>query len=214
MKAFRKILLALSLIVVLGLTGCNNGSELAAKRYIRQGEKNAVAYIKDKYGIDAEVLNARCQIGELTTYETVNPTGQVYVTMIEKGNNKKDETFMVYITGKKKSIDGYDTFQYKEIEQGFKDEISKILGTDNIEIKLEYSDVHCGYEKLEGYVKTKYDGTNLKEVFGEEPDFGGVSNKAIVKVLDDTTKCYEKPDFSEAFGDNITVIIKKHDKEQ
>lgn len=131
MKKIKNIIIVIALIFL--LTGCYSKEEKKLiKKYEDQAKINAVDYIKEKYGFDAEIISVKAARynSSISPIPDWAPTGDVYVKL--KANKK---SFYVYITGEDYSISGIDSYQQEEIE----DDIIKLL-KDNINFKLyDYS---------------------------------------------------------------------------
>ena len=145
------------ILTIILLSGCySNENKKLAKQYKKQGEINAINYIKEKYGIDAKVKKVKEEVECNNSWNCMqaNPTGNVTVKMI---SNKKE--FNVYVTGTEESNDASDDYQIDNIKediiQHLKDNISlelydydisfntkyiKELYSDNINVMAKYID--------------------------------------------------------------------------
>lgn len=106
-----------------------------AEQYRKQGEINAVNYVKEKYGFDAKVIsveegkNSSALWGGLDT----TPNGRVYVRF--KANEKE---FLVYTVGDEETIDASDDYQMDIIEKEFIEFFKNNISLDLYDYKLEF----------------------------------------------------------------------------
>lgn len=136
---FKKKLYDLLLIIVMLsflLTGCYSSEDRKlAEQYRKQGEINAVNYIKEKYGFDAKVIsveegkNGSALWGGLDT----TPNGRVYVRF--KANEKE---FLVYTVGYAETLEASDDYQMDIIENDFIEFFKNNISLDLYDYKLEF----------------------------------------------------------------------------
>lgn len=136
---FKKKLYDLLLIIVMLsflLTGCYSSEDRKlAEQYRKQGEINAVNYIKEKYGFDAKVIsveegkNGSALWGGLDT----TPNGRVYVRF--KANEKE---FLVYTVGDAETLEASDDYQMDIIENDFIEFFKNNISLDLYDYKLEF----------------------------------------------------------------------------
>lgn len=101
-------------IITFFITGCYSKEEKElAEKYKKQGELNAINYIKEKYNFNPKVKsvveesNCNAVWGCLDS----SPNGTVIVKF---NDNNKD--FYVYVTGEYESTEAIDDYQFNEIE--------------------------------------------------------------------------------------------------
>lgn len=150
------------------LTGCISEEERAqAEAWRKQAEKNAVVYIEEKYGFEAEVVDSQTQaVGELFGKRL---TSMTLVTMEHEGKQ-----FRVLCDGEDDYMDeAADNYQKTELVSAVKEEVTAVFGAepDFFDVsggKNEYADIDNSEEFFDMYYSTYYDGTNLEEVLTEE----------------------------------------------
>jgi len=158
-------------MLAFALAGCYSSEEREqAKTYEKQGKINAVNYIEEKYGFEAEVVDAVCEkLGEFDP----SPSETVFVTM-----EWKNKTFLVQIDGDSENTEGVDNYQYEEIVAALEEELEDETGMSSEEVIVVYG-VRGEYNSIEsnknGMVATYFDGDNLKEILT-----GGYSKSAAV----------------------------------
>ena len=105
-KNFCVVTVLCSVLVML-FAGCYSPQERAqAKAYEKQGKKNAVNYIKEKYGFEAKATDAVCQrLGEFDP----STSESVFVTM-----EYDQRSFLVKIDGDVETTEGVDNYQCRE----------------------------------------------------------------------------------------------------
>ncbi len=150
------------------LTGCISEEERAqAESWRKQAEKNAVVYIQEKYGFEAQVTDSETQaVGDLFGKRLTSTT---LVTMEHEGKQ-----FRVLCNGEGEFMDSAaDNYQKAELVAAVEEEVSAVFGAepDFFDVsggKNEYADIHNSEEFFDMYYSTYYDGTNLEEVLTEE----------------------------------------------
>jgi len=166
-KSIVKRCLLLTSILCL-LTGCISEEERAqAESWRKQAEKNAVVYIQEKYGFEAQVTDSETQaVGDLFGKRL---TSMTLVTMEHEGKQ-----FRVLCDGEEEFMDSAaDNYQKAELVAAVEEEVSAVFGAepDFFDVsggKNEYADIHNSEEFFDMYYSTYYDGTNLEEVLTEE----------------------------------------------
>ena len=163
-KAVYWILLAL---IVVTVTGCGYTLEekREMKRYEKQGRENAKNYIREKYGIDAKIIEINCEKYSSSPVPDFfpSPTGNVFVKMKYKGAD-----FLVAISGQKKNTDGLDNYQFQEIATAFAQEMYNITGLHAESAYVCYGEYGTVKDEKNGMIHTFYDGENLAEVLQKE----------------------------------------------
>ena len=119
------------------MTGCYSKEEKKlAKEYKKQGEINAINYVKEKYNFNAKVKSvveeSNCNVvwGCLDS----SPNGNVIVKL-----NANNRDFYVYVTGKYKSTEATDDYQFKEIENDFIKFLRNNIDLNLYDYKLEFN---------------------------------------------------------------------------
>lgn len=159
------------------VTGCGYTKEekKEMKRYEKQGGENAKNYIKEKYGIDAEIKDLTCEKYNSDTVPDVSPspTGNVSVEM-----NYQGEDFSVIISGEKKNTNGIDNYQLQEITTAFKQKVYEITGFHAESTYMCYGEKGSANDEKNGMIHAFYNGENLAEILQEE------SPKVVVSYVD------------------------------
>lgn len=175
------------------------GSWMNSWIYSKRAKKNAVKYIKEKYGFKAKVTSSVCQQGASgpLPIPTSTLTGEVYVYMEHEGKQ-----FIVLISGDDKTTRGYDNYQADIINKAIREQVTNILG----EIIEE---VHCyGHyaehwnDKEYGLVDVFYDGENLKEVLTSTN-----MNRAVISVVNKDLTELDSALLRKSFGKNLQYAI-------
>ena len=154
-------------LLMLTLTGCGYTAEekQTMEKYEKQGETNAVNYIKEKYGFEATVTNVACKKYNDGFDFSPSPTGNVYVTFDKDGN-----TFMVEIPGDKVTTAGFDNYQLPEIKAALEQTLQDISGLPAEELFL-CNGTYKGEASVEsdknGLINGYFDGNNLSEVLAD-----------------------------------------------
>lgn len=149
-------------------TGCGYSEEEKAQmqEYENQASENAVNYISEKYGFQANVLEADCETVDVIGVPDFSPsaTGDVLVRMEYDGYE-----FMVMISGEESITAGSDNYQLEQIQQAIVEEINTQTGFSVREMQVVYGNYYQTGMDLDdnGLVHTYYDGSNLAEVLSE-----------------------------------------------
>lgn len=155
MKHIKKFLaLACLLIMALPLAGCGYTAQEKAEiaKIEKLGAKNAVSFIKQKYGIDAKATDSfalKTDPSPIPDF-TPPPSGEARVKMEYNGRQ-----FMVYISGREESLNGADDYQYPEIMHMLSEYFRKDLGISVSEIHVSYGNDFRVREKI----------NNIQELF-------------------------------------------------
>lgn len=133
----RCIYVLLILLLLFLPTGCYSSEEKKlAEQYRKQGEINAINYIKKKYGFNVEVksIEEETFCSNLWGCLDSSPSGNVTLKL---NANKKD--FYVYITGKEESVDGSDSYQKDEIEKDFIEFLKNSISIDLYDYSIGFN---------------------------------------------------------------------------
>ena len=132
-------LCVLMLCTVLFLGGCATAEQKEAYKKIEaQSKTNAVNYIRDKYDIEAEVVEVKVEKVEGDAIPSNDPTGFATVTL-----KSDDKVFDVYITGEEKSEVGKDNYQKELICNQLAKEAEQICNFEAEDIYYEAVTVDC-----------------------------------------------------------------------
>ena len=137
---YGRFLLILFLIAAF-LCGCGYSRE--EKQQMREisriAQQNAVSYIKDKYGLDAEVTGADVCTKRFEVLAHPTILGCAVISMKYEGKK-----FKVHISGMTDTLQGSDDFQHDVISEDAKAYFSSLLGYEIQDFYMEYS---TGQEK-------------------------------------------------------------------
>ncbi len=130
------------------LSACDSKEQKALNAaWEAQGAQNAVSYIQQKYGFQADVLSA--QIDRRHGAYHTQPLSDCIVRMQHDGSD-----FTVYISGAGETDTGRDTYQSAEIEQAAFDSISAAFpGLHTLEL-IPASDSGRLYEMKEPFLRS------------------------------------------------------------
>ena len=159
---FKRYLMLLTLSAIV-LTGCGRSAEEVAEgeQYRAEGIARADAYLKDKYGLDFELIDSELGIVESSPIPDFTPPYSGSVTLTYKIG---DEEVIVYTNGIKCS----DNYQASVIKQAVEDKVAS-TGINAIRIDSVYG-------RNDNLTEVFYDGTNLNEVLE--------GSKHIISTLD------------------------------
>ena len=130
-------LILIIIIITLFITGCYSKEEKElAKAYRKQGEINVLNYVKEKYDIDAKVKSVIEESICDSVWQCLDSSPNGDVTVKLNANNKD---FYVYVTGKYKSNEAIDDYQFKEIEEGFINFFKNNIALNLYDYKLEFN---------------------------------------------------------------------------
>lgn len=207
-KRFGSICLILVTSVWL-LTGCISEEERAqAEEWRKQGEENAVVYIQEKYGFDAEVTGSKTQ--KVSELFGARLTSKSFVKMEHEGKE-----FGVLIEADRSRMDeAADNYQKEEIEEAFAREVTALLGTVPDRIAMKGGDNYDGWDKngddfYDMYFHAYYDGDNLEEVVCEHQFYCVAETLAELRL----EECWEKnktPIFEHA---KMNLLLVTYDSE-
>lgn len=156
------------LFLCLSLTGCGYTFEEMQdmEQYKKQGEINALNYIKEKYGFDAKVVKVVCEKTDGGGDFSPPLSGSVFVTF-----RKDDKEFLVYIAGDEVTNTGFDNYQYEDIKSVLEEDLHTITNLPAEEIFIAYGrhkEYQLNQNSKNGMITTYFDGDNLKEVLADE----------------------------------------------
>ena len=133
----QKKLVLIIVIIIFFVTGCYSKEEKElAEEYKKQGEINALNYVKEKYSFNAKVKSVEaedyCSIWGC--FLDSSPNGNVIVKL-----NANNRDFYVYVTGKNESTEAIDDYQFKEIEDDFISFLKNNIDLDLYDYKLRFN---------------------------------------------------------------------------
>lgn len=207
----RKKVIFLSLLCLLSLffmaCGYTPEEKKQMQEYEEQGEKNAIAYIEDKYGFTPQVQDLYVDTAPAGPIPDFSPdaTGNVWVEFVHDGN-----VFNVFISGAEETLEGYDDYEAGKIADDLKADLEKRLG-------ITIRDIHLSYNKnsdIENFLHEKYvDVDTFVETYQPEIVINTVDKTSEEMVNDLADVCYGdckvlivtyKP---ESYGDYVTRFI-------
>lgn len=198
--------------LMLSACGYTLGERLEMAELERTAEKNAVAYIKEKYGFTPSVVSAACATYDSSPVPNLSPspTGYVYV---EVRKDQEKDTFWVYATGENKNTrECWDNFQHAEIEDAVKRRMETLLGAEIRHIDLFYGKFAVSSEGVrKNSVKARefalihdyFDGSNFSEALGNAVYYDMVVCTADTDYLPDLSG----KAFAGVFGENMDCLI-------
>lgn len=205
------ILLALTASMLM-MVGCySKETRMQIAEYTKQGKENALVYIEEKYGFEAEVLSVDWEHIERAPIPDFAPTpnGIVYVQM-----KYEDNEFYVKIRGDRMTTNGYDNYQAEEIRDAFAEQMEEITGLHAEQIKLLYGEerTYNPESKYYGLVSTYFNGDNFYDIF--ENSNNSYDNRVVVSVIrqDISSLPYEK--IQETFGESAVYLFANYRSEQ
>lgn len=157
------------------LTACGYSAEERQEmaQYEKQGKTNALNYVKEKYGFEADVAEVSCEkAGRGGTIDfSPPPTGDVFVTM-----EWEEKNFSVYIPGDAATSEGVDNYQYEAILSALEQELQEITNLPAEALFMCYGrfDTMSDAEK-NGLIPGYFDGQNLAEVLQDQYPTAAVS---------------------------------------
>ena len=145
-------------------SACDSKEQKAEnEKNIKQAEKNAVAYIEEKYGFTPEIIES-----ELERYGSLFGSIPESTAMIRMSYNNKE--FNVYIDGETENTDGADNYQQNE-RLSEKAESAKGIVGEIKSINIDGGKTHNFFNEAEwntGNLYSEYfNGENFAEVFGD-----------------------------------------------
>lgn len=187
------------IIISTTLTGCVSREQREEnRRNLIQAEKNAVLYIKDKYGFTADITNSEVESeGGLLGPEF---TGYAFIEM--KHAEKK---FTVYIDGRTVNKDGSDNYQESEITEFIENKLYKETGIQCDSIAMQN---YCNYKQKESMANyyllynTYFNGDNIDDIYEERRFNCAVScfGATDISVLDEET-------METVFGESYAAVF-------
>lgn len=190
----KRFFIAAAILAAALCTGCISEEQRAENEAnLAQAEKNAAAYIYDKYGFEAEMVSS--EIEDEADLFSRWYTGYAFIEMEYSGRR-----FAVYIDGRTENTNGTDDYQCEEITAAVLESFEERTGTDcdSIFIQNEYIKLMSEHHLL---YNTYFDGSNLSEVISEEPFecvisyFGGKTLPLITEY-----------DMADIFGGNTCAV--------
>jgi hypothetical protein len=132
---------------------------------------NAVSYIEKKYGFDADILDAKCDHQQGMFGWSAN--NYCIVTM------EHDRKFYVVIDGSKETDEGWDSYQWEEINDFILKRAEKALpgaesytfsnGMQNIHMDNAARQIRKDTGEKFTFYQNKFDGNDLKALFKDAP---------------------------------------------
>ena len=203
------VVLICALLSAFLLTGCVSEEEKQqAAEWRAQAEENAVAYIEDKYGFEAEVIDS----------ETQKVSGLLSATYISKTLVKMEyegKEFSVLIDGEDEFMDdAADNYQKDEVRDAFAKRVCQFLHVQPDRLRMSMgankdAQFNNSDEFYDCFFHTYYDGDNLEEVMMEYPVV------CIAEIVGDTNldEAYEENDDSLFENDHLCMLTITYDSE-
>ncbi len=197
------IVIVIIVLSVFLFAGCGF-SEKA--KYERQGKKNAIQYIADKYGFKPSVKSVKCQVynGSPIPFSTSSATGYVYVKM-----EYNDEIFYVFISGLSQNTDGIDNYQINEVEDAINEKLYDMVPG------MIHMDCYLGNMRVSpddsyyGMMSLKFDGNNLKEVLEDMQ-----MSQIIVSLANSDISGITEELIDETFGSKTEILFVNYKSEE
>lgn len=157
------LLCTLMLCTMLVIVGCGGTKKEDYAKIEKKAKTNAVKYISDKYGFEAEVISAEAEpnYGAIFGWDDTS-TGYAMVTL--QHDNKQ---FQVVISGEDNSTNGKDNYQQSIIEEAIKQEFISAANINADEVHCDiFYEYHFSYETDTSLILTNvyYDGNNIYDV--------------------------------------------------
>ena len=195
-------------LITVSLCGCGYTDEekQTMAEYEKQGEINAVNYIKEKYGFESTVVDVTCKKYSGGMDFSPSPTGNVYVTF-----EQEDKSFLVEIPGDEVTSIGFDNYQFEEIKSALAQKLY-----DLTELPLEELFLCCGNFKdtgvmesgKNGLITTYFDGENLAEVLTD------TSAALVVSYINQDISLIDADMLKEQTGIEDCLFVDYADSEQ
>lgn len=213
-KLKKQILIIISVgIMVVSGCGYSMGEKSEMRSYEKQGKKNAIAYIEEKYGFTPEVISVKTEKSHIVNPGLLFPefdfspsaTGNVYVQMEYEGR-----AFAVFISGEEKTSQGCDNYQMPEILKGIGAKLQECTSGTILDVDFAYGHRKTIWEsaKENGFVQGYYDGTNLEEVFGN------YKVEMVVHLVDGDIDSVSAERFQGHFGENTDIYLIEYVSEE
>lgn len=202
MSGCKCVLLLLITIMSTFFMGCGYSKEEKEQmqQYEKQATENAICYISEKYGFQANVLETDCETLEVIAVPDFSPsaTGDVLVSMEYDGHE-----FLVLISGEEKTTDGIDNYQLDQIRQTIMEEVNSLTGLSAREILVIYGKEYNAEmeSRNNGLVHTYYDGSNLPEVLSEN------NYQMICSCVDEDLSLIDAEVIKESLGDGEALFV-------
>ena len=158
-KIFMGVLAMCALLCAGGCMSEEDKEELA--KIEAQAKTNAVNYVSEKYGFEADVVNVKGETGA-DTVPVPRPTGYATVTF-----EYDDKEFNVYITGEEESSEGKDDYQSELIREDVKSNAMSALNIEAEDIYLDAMYNYASWSKEDIMTSTYYNGENMAQVLEE-----------------------------------------------
>ena len=129
-----------------------------AREVRKIAELNAKDYIKNKYNIEARILNTENKMN-CSPYPLCSSSG---MSIIKMKYHKK--IFYVYITNSERNIYGYDNYQYNKIQKKLIQLLNKETKFKPYNYSVEYGKYVNTKDKINGLIDIYYDKTNIEEI--------------------------------------------------
>ena len=152
----KKIFIIISLLLFITACGYTKEEKEQMKLIEKNGKKNALNYIEEKYDIDAKVekvVVVKQETDPIPDF-TPPPTGDAYVTL-----SYKDKEFHVLIDGLEETTKGKDDYQYDDIKEGIIEEFNNKIPYTIDNVSLSYGDYNHKY-----LISDYYNGDNIKDI--------------------------------------------------
>ena len=182
MKKYFKILFLLLLIFI--LTGCFSKEEIViVDSYKQQGRKNAINYIKNKYGFVPEIKSVNKEEECSSVWGVLNCDQTNYVNVKATANGKD---FTIFINGDEVNINGKDDYQFDEIKEDI----------------VNYYKNKFSYNIEDYYLKLNVVGIN--EYYNHEVDkaLSYITKLELYSIGDNDLKKIDMSEFENYYGDN------------
>lgn len=172
------------------LVGCGNSENVAnTKKWQSTAKKKAVEFIKEKYGIDAEVVGIRSAKGSSDFLSFPDNTPCTYVSMTANGKN-----FVVETRGDVEDNDETkDNFQQEEICQAVREVVEELS-----QFEVKYVDVYYRTP----YSSQKFLAHDKYEVF---PNASAQEKADAINKVFNKQYSHNKGDASQGYS---TVVIR------
>ena len=155
----------------------NAKAKKEGSKYLEVAEKNAIKYIKNKYGFEPMIIEKNPEY----SIEEVGGTDDGFVgwkynfngnVMLKFRKNEKD--YYIFISGKDDNALGYDNYQYDSIVSAVIDSVEKELGVKPLSSDIKIGKSHKITDLdivVDNLVNEKFLGTNLKTILQDSKIF-------------------------------------------
>ena len=180
------------------------------------GSQNAINYIKDKYGISAEIENIEICKDREEGNSFPPPNGYVLLSM-----RYRDKSFTVQINGENETLEGIDDFQYELITADAKKYFESLLTYEIHDIYLEYKENMISGDPYQdrqnvNLISEYYESGDLENFLQQHPvniRIDDCSNQDLTKLAEINTNAasfFEK--YAASYQTN-TILISYRSKE-